>query len=188
MRSVRVLALSAAGAAAAAALAAGCSSGTQAAVTPQSSGAASAAGAATVRTSQSPVGQILVDGSGRTLYLFQADHGSMSTCTGACATSWPPDVTHGKPAAGSGTRSSLLGTTTRSDGSTQVTYAGHPLYYYAGDGGTGTTHGQGVDAFGAPWYVLGPAGQAITTTSGGGASSGGGSSGGSGGYGSGGGY
>ncbi|WP_034263483.1 COG4315 family predicted lipoprotein [Actinospica robiniae] len=119
-------------------------------------------GAATVKTASSPVGQILVDGSGRTLYLFEADTGPTSTCTGTCAAQWPPDLTVGTPT-GTGVSSSMLGTTKRSDNTTQVTYNGHPLYHFALDTGPGSTNGQGVNAFGALWYTVNPNGSADTT-------------------------
>ena len=85
----------------------------------------------------------------------------MSTCSGACAQAWPPLTTSGTPKAGGKVKASLLGTTTRSDGSREVTYAGHPLYYFEGDSAPGQTTGQGSDGFGAPWWVVSPAGKAI---------------------------
>jgi predicted lipoprotein with Yx(FWY)xxD motif len=108
------------------------------------------------------LGKILVDSKGRTVYLFQKDTGSMSTCSGACATDWPPVTTTGKPTAGSGLTASMVGTTTRSDGTKQVTYNGHPLYQYVGDQKAGDTNGQGVSAFGARWYAVSPAGSTVT--------------------------
>ena len=98
-----------------------------------------------------------------TVYLFEKDKGSTSTCTGSCAQYWPPVTTSGAPKAGSGAMSANLGTTKRSDGKTEVTYSGHPLYYYAGDKKPGDVTGQGLNAFGALWYVLSPAGKAITS-------------------------
>lgn len=121
-----------------------------------------ATAAATVKTASTPLGTVLVDGSGRTLYLFERDTGTSSTCDGACAQAWPPLETSGAAKAAGQASASRLGTTRRSDGTTEVTYAGHPLYYYAGDGGPGSTNGQNVDAFGAEWYVLAPSGNAIT--------------------------
>ncbi|MDQ6777570.1 MAG: hypothetical protein M3071_15450 [Actinomycetota bacterium] len=137
-----------------------------------SSGAAGAYGAAPAATNtpsgpaavdvgKSNLGKFLVDSKGRTLYLFVADTGSSSSCSGACAGAWPPLTTTAKPVAGSGVKAALLGTTKRSDGSTEVTYAGHPLYYYAGDSGAGQTTGQALSQFGAPWYVVAPSGTAI---------------------------
>jgi predicted lipoprotein with Yx(FWY)xxD motif len=128
-------------------------------------------GSATVGVANSSLGKILVDSQGRTIYLFQQDTGTKSTCSGACATNWPPVRVSGKPTAGSGVNTSMLGTTPRSDGKPQVTYNGHPLYLFEGDSSAGDTSGQGVDAFGAAWYVVSPSGDAITTQ----AASGGGS-------------
>jgi predicted lipoprotein with Yx(FWY)xxD motif len=126
---------------------------------------------ATVGVASSSLGNILVDSQGRTIYLFKKDTGTKSTCFGACATSWPPVRVSGKPKAGSGLNASLLGTTPRSDGKPQVTYNGHPLYLFQGDSSPGDTNGQAITAFGAAWYVVSPAGNAITRQS---ASAGGG--------------
>jgi predicted lipoprotein with Yx(FWY)xxD motif len=115
----------------------------------------------TVNVRSTSLGKILVDPRGRSLYLFEKDTGPKSTCSGACASAWPPFRTSGKPKAGSGVTASLLGTTTRSDGNDEVTYNGHPLYYYAGDQKAGDTNGQDLNQFGAPWYVLSPAGNKI---------------------------
>ena len=108
------------------------------------------------------LGKILVDSNGRTVSLFQKDTGPMSTCSGGCATEWPPVTTTGKPTAASGLTASMVGTTTRSDGTKQVTYNGHPLYTYVGDAKAGDTNGQGVSAFGARWYAVSPAGSTVT--------------------------
>lgn len=132
-----------------------------------------ATGAATVKTASSPLGTILTDGTGRTLYLFEADTGPTSTCTGTCAAQWPPDLTTGA-AVGTGVNASMLGTTKRSDNTTQVTYNGHPLYHFALDTGPGSTSGQGVNAFGALWYTVSPNGTANTTKATGSASASGG--------------
>jgi predicted lipoprotein with Yx(FWY)xxD motif len=129
---------------------------------------------ATVSVANTGLGKILVDSQGRTLYLFVQDTGTKSTCSGGCATAWPPLRASGKPTVGGGAKASLLGTTPRSDGKPQVTYDGHPLYLYQGDSKAGDTNGQAVNGFGAPWYVLAPSGTAITTKS---ASSGGGTNG-----------
>ncbi|MFD9397131.1 hypothetical protein ACFWBB_42305 [Streptomyces sp. NPDC060000] len=107
------------------------------------------------------LGTILVDAKGRTLYLFEADKSTQSTCNGACASAWPPLLTAGAPTAGGSAKSALLGTTKRSDGNTQVTYHGHPLYGYAGDSGPGDTNGQGLNQFGAAWYVLNVSGEKV---------------------------
>ncbi|MEU0434310.1 hypothetical protein ABZ153_22210 [Streptomyces sp. NPDC006290] len=127
--------------------------------------AVSASSSATVSTKSGPLGKILVNSKGHTLYLFQADKTNKSTCNGDCAKAWPPLKAHGKPTAGGGVNSKLLSTTTRSDGSKQVTYKGHPLYTFIDDTKAGQTNGQGLDAFGAKWYVLGTNGKQITKTS-----------------------
>ena len=118
-------------------------------------------GAASVKLAKSGLGRILVDGQGRTLYLFEADKGPSSTCSGACAAAWPPLTTSGTPVAGTGITASKLSTSKRSDGAMEVTYNGHPLYTYAGDQSAGQTNGQGSDQFGAEWYVLSAAGQKV---------------------------
>jgi predicted lipoprotein with Yx(FWY)xxD motif len=115
----------------------------------------------TVKAVKGDLGTMLVDGQGRTLYLWEADKGVQSVCDGACAQAWPPLTTKGKPAASDGVKGSLLGTAKRSDGTLGVTYAGHPLYHYAGDAGAGQANGQGSDGFGAKWWVVSPAGAAI---------------------------
>jgi len=123
-------------------------------------------------TDNGDLGKILTDSQGRTIYLFEKDMGSKSTCSGACATDWPPVTTTGKPTAGDGLTASMVGTTTRSDGTRQVTYNGHPLYLYIGDQKAGDTNGQAVDAFGAKWYALSAAGSAVTKSSGSGSGGG----------------
>ena len=124
--------------------------------TSNGSGAVSAVG-----TKTSSLGTFLVDGNGRTLYLWDADHGSKSTCSGACAQAWPPLTTTATPKASGAVKASLLGTTKRTDGTREVTYAGHPLYTFAGDTQPGQTTGQGSNGFGAPWWVVTPAGKAL---------------------------
>jgi predicted lipoprotein with Yx(FWY)xxD motif len=121
----------------------------------------SAASAASISVRTTPLGRILVDASGMTIYLFEQDSGTTSTCNGSCAKFWPPVATKGKPKAGAGIDAAKLGTTTRDDGTTEVTYNGHPLYFYAGDKHPGDTTGQGLNAFGALWYVVSPAGKEI---------------------------
>jgi len=115
-------------------------------------------GVATVTAASTKLGMILVDGSGRTLYLFEKDQPDQSACAGGCAAAWPVDHSGGTPKAGSGVKTSLLGTITRSDNTTQVTYNHHPLYYYSGDSQAGQQNGQGLNAFGAAWFVVAPAG------------------------------
>ena len=117
----------------------------------------------TVGLANTGLGNILVDSHGRSLYLFKADTGTNSACGGACAVAWPPLLADGKPTAGSGVNTSLVGTARRSDGTEQVTYNGHPLYRFVKDTKPGQTMGQGLTAFGAPWYVLSTAGNQITT-------------------------
>jgi predicted lipoprotein with Yx(FWY)xxD motif len=120
-----------------------------------------AGGAATVKTRHGKLGTFLVDGKGRTLYLFEKDKTKKSRCSGSCAVAWPPLTTTGKPQAAGSAKASLLGTSKRSDGTTQVTYNGHPLYRFVQDKKAGDTKGEGVDAFGAEWYVLSPSGKKI---------------------------
>jgi len=115
----------------------------------------------TVKTLRTKLGRILVDARGRTLYLFEKDKGATSSCDGACASVWPPLTTGGKAKAGAGVTAAKLGVTNRTDGRTEVTYGGHPLYTYAGDQKPGDVQGQGLDQFGAEWYVLAPSGHKI---------------------------
>jgi predicted lipoprotein with Yx(FWY)xxD motif len=132
---------------------------------------------ATVGVSNSSLGSILVNSGGRTLYLFKADSGTMSACSGACATAWPPLLATGNPTAGKGLTASKLGTITRSDGTRQVTYNAHPVYLFVKDKKPGDVTGQGVTAFGAAWFALSPSGNQISaapaSTSSGGSSGGG---------------
>ena len=116
---------------------------------------------ATVKIAGSSLGRILVDSKGITLYDFVKDKGTTSACYGACAALWPPLLTPGKPVAGPGVRASLLGTTKRKDGKLEVTYGGHPLYYFATDRKPGQTTGQGVNQFGGPWWVISAKGKEI---------------------------
>jgi predicted lipoprotein with Yx(FWY)xxD motif len=126
------------------------------------SGGASASGATVITTASSSAGTFLTSGSGRAIYLWAKDTGGMSACTGACASAWPP-VTGTATAAGSA-KASDLGTITRSDGTKQVTYDGHPLYYFVGDSGPGMASGQGSDNFGAKWWLVSPTGSDITAS------------------------
>ncbi|MFI6080942.1 hypothetical protein ACIBBB_08185 [Streptomyces sp. NPDC051217] len=114
----------------------------------------------------SSLGRMLVDNKGMSLYEFDKDTKNKSMCNGACAQQWPPYTVKSKPAAGSGLRADLLKTTKRDDGSMQVTYNGRPLYRFADDTKAGQTNGQGLNAFGAKWYVMGPNGKKITKNSG----------------------
>ena len=143
---------------------AGCgggSDGNSAAITPPET---SSGGAATIGlANEGKLGKVLVDKSGNTLYLFEKDTAGKSACTGACAINWPPLSAAGKPVAGEGADAAAIGTITRSDGKTQVTYHGHPLYRYTGDSRAGDAVGQGLNAFGAEWYVVAKGGNAVET-------------------------
>jgi predicted lipoprotein with Yx(FWY)xxD motif len=105
-----------------------------------------------------PLGSVLVAANGRTLYLFTGDTSKASSCYGACAGAWPPLLAKGQVVTGTGLKGSLVGTVERKDGTLQVTYAGHPLYFFARDGKAGQTKGQGSRNFGGRWFVLSPAG------------------------------
>jgi predicted lipoprotein with Yx(FWY)xxD motif len=132
-------------------------SSTAAATTP-----AAATGTTVIVKHAGKLGTVLAAGSKKlTVYMFEGDKGSSSKCTGECAVVWPPVTTSGAPTA-SGTASSAdLGTITRSDGTTQVTYKGHPLYFFAKDKDSGDAYGEGVHGFGADWYVLAPSGSKV---------------------------
>jgi predicted lipoprotein with Yx(FWY)xxD motif len=132
------------------------------AVVPSPPPAAPAATGTAISIGSTKLGQVLVDSNGLTVYLFLGDKGTASSCNSpGCMQYWPPVLTTGAPQAGSGVTASLLSTTVRADGTTQVTYAGHPLYRFINDRAAGETTGQGVNAFGAPWYVVAPSGAQI---------------------------
>jgi len=114
-----------------------------------------------VKLRKTALGSVLVDTRGRTLYLFEADKGRTSVCYGKCATFWPPLISKGAPRAGAGIHKGLLGVTMRKDGKHQVTYAGHPLYFFVKDTKPGQTLGQNLDFFGGEWYVLAASGRKI---------------------------
>ena len=127
-------------------------------------GAATASAAshgAEIQTGRTGLGRVLVNAQGRTLYLWAHDTSSKSTCSGACAKAWPPVITNGKPVVRGGARSSLVGTSRRSDGRRQVTYAGHPLYTFIGDTKPGQTKGEGLTGFGGRWDPVSTAGMAV---------------------------
>ena len=124
-------------------------------------GGAPVTGAASVEVSESAdFGPILVDGAGMSLYLFTNDtqNSGASTCADDCLAAWPALLSDGDPVAGEGVDAALLGTITRDDGTTQVTYNGWPLYYYAEDTAAGDTNGQGV---GDVWFLVTPTGEAV---------------------------
>jgi predicted lipoprotein with Yx(FWY)xxD motif len=150
-------------AAGAAAVLAGCGGGYNgnAATNASSSSAATGGSGTKLDLRSTPLGRTIVDGSGRTIYLFEGDHSMTSRCNGACSTIWPPVTTSGHPRIGTGLSTAKLGTTRRADGKTEVTYAGHPLYYYAPDTRPGQVSGEGLDQFGAKWYALSAAGRKI---------------------------
>jgi predicted lipoprotein with Yx(FWY)xxD motif len=143
-------------------------------------GSAVAAGGsnAVVKVRSTSLGKILVGANGKTLYLFALDKGTKSKCSGQCATFWPPLITTGAAKAGTGAAMTMLGTTRRGDGKLQVTYHGHPLYFFAEDKKPGQVKGEGFTGFGGKWWAVSPAGAKVapagtttttpTTTSGGG--------------------
>jgi predicted lipoprotein with Yx(FWY)xxD motif len=136
--------------------------------TAASTGTTAASGpGVSVDSKHAKLGTILAAGPKKlTVYMFEADKGTTSSCTGACAKVWPPVTTSGAPSAAAGAVSADLGTTKRSDGTEQVTYKGHPLYFYDDDKDSGDAYGQGSKAFGAGWYVLKPSGEKIDEDSG----------------------
>ncbi|HEX7060214.1 MAG TPA: hypothetical protein VF176_10235 [Solirubrobacterales bacterium] len=119
----------------------------------------SASGAAVAVAGVGDAGKVLVDSKGFTLYYFEKDEGGKSACYDACAKVWPPLTTSGAPHAMSGAQASKLGTTKRTDGTVQVTYAGWPLYTYTADAKPGEDNGTDIDSFGATWYPLHPNGE-----------------------------
>ena len=127
-----------------------------------------------ISTSKTGLGRILVvNSTGRTLYMFGKDKNDKSACSGMCASFWPPVITSGKPRAGAGARPSLLGTTKRADGRLQVTYNRHPLYRFAKDTKKGQTNGEGINAFGGTWDAVSPAGNKVVKSTSGSAGGGG---------------
>jgi predicted lipoprotein with Yx(FWY)xxD motif len=170
-------ALSAAVVFGAAMIAAGCGSSNSAssssassaaaAASPNSSTSSAASNAAAsgtvVKLAHGAHGAYLTSSNGRALYLWVADSNGKSSCSGACAQAWPPLTTKAAPIGSAGVQSAMLATITRSDGTKQVAYDGHPLYFFAGDTGAGTTTGQGNNGFGAKWWLVAASGHAITT-------------------------
>jgi predicted lipoprotein with Yx(FWY)xxD motif len=139
-----------------------CSSSGSGAGAPSHSASAGSAGDVIVQTRSGAMGSYLTDGSGKSLYMFASDTSTKSACSGQCLQYWP--ILSGTPSAGSGVDGTKLARIT-TDGAAQVSYAGHPLYYYAGDKAPGDTAGQGSNNFGAKWWLLAPSGQPITTSS-----------------------
>jgi predicted lipoprotein with Yx(FWY)xxD motif len=107
------------------------------------------------------VGGVLADARGHTLYSYAADNGRTPACYGACASLWPPFLTGASPIAGIGAKAKLLGTTRRKDGKLQVTYAGHPLYFYSGDSKAAQVNGQGYQS---SWWALAASGAKVKKT------------------------
>ena len=146
-------------------LAAACGSAagsTAAGSAPAGTSAGGSTAATVIESHAGSAGSFLTNGSGRAVYLWAADSMNKSTCSGACAGAWPPVTATGKVTVADGAKAADLGTITRSDGTKQVTYSGHPLYYFAGDSGPGQTGGQGSDSFGAKWWLVAPGGAKIT--------------------------
>ena len=137
---------------------------TSASSTPAASAAATggSATALVITTKTSSAGSFLTNASGRAIYLWEKDSMDSSACSGGCASAWPPVTAAGALTAAGGVNKADLSTFTRSDGTKQVAYDGHPLYYFSGDPGPGQVSGQGSDGFGAKWWLVAPAGTAIT--------------------------
>jgi predicted lipoprotein with Yx(FWY)xxD motif len=133
-------------------------SGAPASAAPASAGAADSG----IGVTSGSLGKFLVDAKGRTLYLFEADKPNKSNCSSACLSVWPPLSASGKaPSVSGGAVAGKLGVTKLAGGKSIVTYNGHPLYYYVGDKKPGDTAGQGLNQFGAGWYVVNPSGDKI---------------------------
>jgi len=148
------------------ALLAACSSAASSSSAPAAAASAAATGGSAtglvITTKTSSDGSFLTNGSGQAIYLWMKDGKNSSACSGGCASAWPPVTTTGGLTASGGASMADLSTFTRSDGSKQVAYDGHPLYYFVGDSKPGEVTGQGSDEFGAKWWLVGPAGTAIT--------------------------
>jgi predicted lipoprotein with Yx(FWY)xxD motif len=120
------------------------------------------AGAVSINVGMSGLGSFLTDAQGRTVYLFTRDSGNTPSCTGACTSVWPPVTSSTMAKVGPGASESLLSTVGNAGGQQQVTYNGHPLYYYAGDVNRGDTNGEQLDQFGGLWYVVSPSGMQVS--------------------------
>ncbi len=134
-------------------------SSTSSTTTPGASATTSGGDGVVAVADNAKLGKIIVNSRGFTLYDFHKDKGTKSSCYGGCAKVWPPLLTPGAPKATKGAEASKLGTTKRTDGTTQVTYAGHPLYTYVADKKPGDVTGNDFTSFGAQWYALTPAGE-----------------------------
>jgi predicted lipoprotein with Yx(FWY)xxD motif len=119
--------------------------------------------AAAISTRQTSLGQTLVDGNGRTLYLFEGDKRNLSTLSAAGQAVWPPFTATTTPQGLNGAQAARIGMIARAGGAAQITYNGHPLYYFVGDSTPGQTRGQGLNEFGALWYILAASGNAVTS-------------------------
>jgi predicted lipoprotein with Yx(FWY)xxD motif len=154
------------GAALGVALLAAAACSTASSTTSSSGGGSTASGSSAtgtvISTRSGSAGSFLTDATGHAVYLWVADTTDKSTCSGACAGAWPPVPATGTVTASGGAVASDLSTITRSDGSKQVAYNGHPLYFFSGDSGAGQTNGQGSGAFGAKWWLVAPSGTAIS--------------------------
>ena len=121
--------------------------------------APSAAAGVSLALADSALGKILVDGDGKTLYMFTPDEAGQPTCYDDCAGAWPPLTADAAPTAGAGLDASLITLVARTDGTQQVKYGEYPLYYFSGDAAAGETNGQGLNE---KWYVVGADGEEIT--------------------------
>lgn len=153
----RKLIATAASAGAVALIVAGCGSGGS-----SSAPRAASTSGPSVSSESTSAGKIVVDGKGRALYLFAKDSGPKSTCFGACAKFWPPYTATTKPAGARGVSAGSITLVKRADGTKQVALDGHPLYYFKGDRAAGQTNGQGLNNFGAKWWLVGPSGSTVT--------------------------
>jgi predicted lipoprotein with Yx(FWY)xxD motif len=115
-----------------------------------------------IKVGMSGLGSFITDAKGRTLYLFTRDSGNTPSCTGACTSVWPPLTSSTAVHVGTGASASLLGTVSNAGGQEQVTYNGHPLYYYVGDVNPGDTNGEQLDQFGGLWYAVTPSGLQVS--------------------------
>lgn len=140
---------------------AGCGGGSGSSSSSSGSSASHTAASTTLAADSTSLGKILTTGGGRTLYLFAKDTGPKSMCSGACASNWPPFMATHKPAVSGGASTADISLIRRGDGKMQVAYNQHPLYFYSGDSSSGQTNGQGLNAFGAQWWAVSPAGSKV---------------------------